>query len=623
MHKQSVLASHLSSKAISRRLSAVFAPIMTAILLLSWLAWSHSTVAAQTIYIVNSTADPGDGVCDDTECTLREAINAANANIGPEEIHFNIPPGSGPHSIQPGPFLPPITDPVVIDGYTQPGAAPNTNPPTLGTNAVLRIVLDGTNAGGGGAGLSIRAGGSGSTVRGLVINRFSNTGILLEVNAANNVIEGNFIGTDVTGTLSPPVGTLDTMVRGLFIVNAPDNLIGGTTPAARNLISGQTPISVVDGAISIFGVGATGNRVEGNLIGTNASGAAALGDFGIGVRIEQGASNNTVGGTLAGARNVIAGHQSHGIEVGDFIDLGTEGNVVQGNFIGTDVTGTIALGNSQHGVSIVNSASNIIGGTAAGAGNVISGNGLDGVLISGGGATGNVVEGNFIGTDLSGTADLGNGFNGLHIIESPSNTVGGTTAAARNVISGNSGEGVRIDGTGATGNVVQGNYIGTDVSGTADLGNTLSGVYIRRAPGNSVIGNVVSGNDGFAGIALCGNPGGFCGGGDIGNQSSDAAGNVVQGNLIGTDATGSAALGNSERGVSIDGAPNALVGGTTPAERNVISANGQYGVYIFSAGASGNQILGNYIGTDSSGLISLGNGIHGVVIVNGPNANVI
>jgi len=134
--------------------------------------------------------------------------------------------------------------------------------------------------------------------------------------------------------------------------------------------------------------------------------------------------------------------------------------------------------------------------------------------------------------------------------------------------------GARIDGAPSTGNIVQGNYIGTNASGSADLGNSLSGVYIRRAPGNLVIGNVVSGNDGFAGIAICGNAG-FCGGGDAGTQGNNASGNVVRGNLIGTDAAESAVLGNSGFGVSIDGAPNTVVGGPASGEANGAAAAGK------------------------------------------------
>lgn len=237
MHKRSVLASPLSGKASSRRWSAVFAPILTAILLLSWLAWSHGTVAAQTIYIVNSTADPGDGTCDASECTLREAIEAANSSAG--TIQFNIA-GAGPHTIALGSALPAITNPLIIDGTTEPDF--------LGTPI---IELNGMNAGAGAHGLHITAGSS--TVRGLVINRFSGNGILIETNG-DNLVEGNYIGTDVSGSADLGNGG-----SGVHIIESTNNIVGGSTSAARNVISGNQGEGV-----RIDGANAYGNLIQGN-----------------------------------------------------------------------------------------------------------------------------------------------------------------------------------------------------------------------------------------------------------------------------------------------------------------------------------------------------------------------
>ncbi|HMC20901.1 MAG TPA: LamG domain-containing protein, partial [Thermoanaerobaculia bacterium] len=150
------------------------------------------------------------------------------------------------------------------------------------------------------------------------------------------------------------------------------------------------------------------------------------------------------------------------------------------------------------------------------------------------------------------------------------------------------------------------------------LGNNNSGVYIRRAPGNSVVGNVVSGNNGFAGVAICGTAA-FCGGGDAGTQGSNASGNVLKANLIGTNAAGTAALGNSGFGVSIDGAPNTIAGGATSGDINVIAANGSDGVHIFGDSPDGNLIRGNSIGTDAGGTLNLGNGGAGVILATGSN----
>jgi hypothetical protein len=239
----------------------------------------------------------------------------------------------------------------------------------------------------------------------------------------------------------------------------------------------------------------------------------------------------------------------------------------------------------------------ITSGSSVVRGIVIQSFGGNGIEISGPG--GNLIEGNYIGTNAAGTAAQGNSGNGIQIIDSPNNTIGGASALARNVIAGNTGEEVRLDGANATANTIRGNYIGTNAAGSAVLSSSNSGVYIRKAPANSVIGNVVSGNTGFAGIAICG--GSACGGGDpVGsNQTSNAAGNILRGNFVGTDASGSVALGNSGYGVSIDGAPDTLVGGRASGQRNVIAFNGlatsQAGVIVFNPPASGNQILENSI----------------------------
>jgi CSLREA domain-containing protein len=441
-----------------------------------------------TIFTVNSTDDIDDGTCNATHCSLREAINAANALTGTDTIAFNIP-GVGPHTIQPTSGLPTITDPVIIDGYTQPGASPNTNPISLGSNAVLQIELDGTNAGGNG--LHITAGNS--TVQGLVINRFaqdsSSVAVWLETNG-NNIIKGNFIGTDITGT-----ALLGNFYGGVRIENVPSNIIGGTMPDARNIISCKVSWGNGRYGILINGSEATGNQVLGNLIGTDITGKIALGNAGQGVFIA-GAPNNIIGGTMTEARNIISGNGG-GVEISG---LSASGNIVQGNYIGTDVAGTADLGNSGDGITI-SAPNNIVGGTVSGMRNVISGNTGAGIRIVGEEATGNLVQGNYIGVDATGSAVMGNSYYAGVIIEfsASNNIVGGTTTGAGNVISGNGSSGVFISheaGPGSTGNMVQGNYIGTDVTGTADLGNDGWGIAIGGflASGNTIECNIIAFN---------------------------------------------------------------------------------------------------------------------------------
>ncbi|MEW6128691.1 MAG: C25 family cysteine peptidase [Acidobacteriota bacterium] len=370
--------------------------------------------------------------------SLRQAILDANSNAGTDTIDFCIP-GAAPYTINLLAALPTITDPVIIDGKTQSGFVSSPI-----------IELNGASAGAGANGLHITAGNS--TMQGLVINRFSLHGILLETNGSN-VIQCNYIGTDVNG--SADLGNADS---GVFINNAPNNTIGGITNAARNVIAGNDFRNLY-----INGAAAINNLVQGNYIGTNAAGAGALGgNYGVWISA---ASMNTVGGAVAGARNLISGNI-----VGVELTSGATNNQVQGNYIGTDVTGASAIANTLRGVHIQGgSSNNLIGGTVAGAGNLISGNTTQGILIEASGTSGNLVQGNFIGTQADGSSALGNGSPGVWIHDSASNnTIGGTAAGAGNVIAFNGWDGVFV-GSG-TGNSVRGNSIHSNTQLGIDLG---------------------------------------------------------------------------------------------------------------------------------------------------------
>jgi hypothetical protein len=254
---------------------------------------------------VTNTSDGGAG-------SLRQAILDANANPGLDEIRFTI--GSGAQAIAPASALPTITDPVVIDGTTQPGFA--------GTPI---IELDGSKAGLA-SGLTIAAGHS--TVRGLVINRYGGDGIEL-VMGGGNIIEGCFIGTDVSGTAD-----LGNAGSGVFINSSPGNTIGGTTLEATNVISGND-----EHGVFISGSGATRNQVLGNFIGTRADDANPLGNAGDGVFITAAASNNIIGGTISGADNIIAFNGDNGVFVAD-----GAGNAILSNSIFANLGLAIDLG---------------------------------------------------------------------------------------------------------------------------------------------------------------------------------------------------------------------------------------------------------------------------------------
>ncbi|MFN2623690.1 MAG: CSLREA domain-containing protein [Chthoniobacterales bacterium] len=450
-----------------------------------------NTVRAAT-FTVNSAADPGNGVCDATECTLREAINAANASpnpiSGPDTINFSIP-GAGVHTIAVFSALPTVTDPVFIDGYTQPGSSTNTL--AAGDNAVILIELNGAPAEGGINGLTITAGNS--TVRGLVINRFINgTGIVLQT-GGGNIISGNFIGTDPAGAVAQANGS------GIDIIDSATNLIGGTTPAARNLLSAN-----ITQQISINGSSATGNQVQGNYVGPNAAGNASLA-LAVAAKRSAGivlvASNNTIGGTAAGAGNLISGNGDNGIYINGFF---ADRITIQGNLIGTDASGTSANSNgvnTDNGVAAVwiggtisnlgADTNNIVGGTTADSRNVISGNkgaGIEeAVLVDG---SGNTVQGNFIGVDITGTVALGNSGPGILTQAGSNNAIGGTAAGAGNIIAFNNA-GIEIrqaGGPAAISNSVLSNSI---FSNSAGLGSSGLGIDLH----NGFVTDNVTAND--------------------------------------------------------------------------------------------------------------------------------
>jgi uncharacterized repeat protein (TIGR01451 family) len=484
-------------------------------------------------YVVNSTfdqpaADPTKGAeTSANTITFRSAIQAANAHpndaSGPDRIEFNIP-GQGVQTIVPYSLWPVITDPVVIDGYTQPGAKPNTL--DVGDNAVLKINL--YDQFGFGSALTIKAGGS--TVRGLDITNFGQHGLTL-TDKGGNVIAGNFLGLPPSGSPSISDGIALSISKG-----ADGNTIGGTAPADRNVISGNL--------MGVRIAASSNNIIQGNYIGLVPSGAEPLGN-GQGILVTSGvapeqtgpATGNLIGGTVSGARNVISSNGAGIIFGGNQASL-TSGNLVEGDYIGTDALG----GGNQH----------------------FRNNG-PGVLLDNG-----------TGANADGAR---------------MNTIGGSTAAARNIISGN------IDGvvvaTAATDNLIQGNYIGTDVTGALGFRDSISGITVH---GNrtTIVDNLISGV-GADGIFIQG-----------GDQST------IQGNLIGTNAAGTAAVSN-DVGIHLSGANDVTIGGTTASARNVISGNQLSGVFLDGFGV-GNRILGNLIGTAIDGTSALGNGVDGIMI---------
>lgn len=612
-------------------------------------------------FTVNTTSDADDGTCDATHCSLREAINAANANGDASTITFDIPTSDPGYNgsveaffIVPTSALPVISAPVTIDGYTQIGAFRATE----SNEAKLLILIKGRDAGAT-DGLTLQT--SDSTITGLVVNEYSGAGILVSgANATNNTITGNYLGTDITGRT--PVGNL----YGVALTNgAANNTIGGTTPAERNVIGGNT-------SHGVYLSDSDGNAISGSYIGMDSTGDTARPNGGDGVHLADGSSSNIVGGQTGNAENSLGGNDGNGVHItgttsdnnsilGNNIGMDTAGTLARGNvlngillangasgtlirgnliagndgdgiqingdgtddttiilnFIGTDLTGALPRGN-DNGINIIGGERTQIGGTTQLATNVISGNGGSGIIIAGVSesiqATDTTIQSNRIGTNVAGMGDLGNGGSGILLGGFTETTViGGTAIGAANLISANSQNGIEIQQN-VSDTFISGNLIGTNVTGTLPLGNGASGIAVDRSL-NTVVGplNLISGNTG-AGIAVFNSD----------PLATDPTSTTIEGNLIGISATGVNPLGNSIHGVLLNnGAENVTVGGTTAAARNIISGNALSGVLLGGAATTNNIVQGNFIGTDTTGTLALGNSESGIAIVDGASGNTV
>ena len=455
---------------------------------------------AGVTYLVTNTNDSGPG-------SLRQAMLNANAHPGADTIAFQITTFiqiprlpfqkpiaipiafNLPQTINLTSALPTITDAVTIDGWSQGGP---------GFQGAPRIELNGAAANSS-IGLDIQA--NNSIVRGLAINRFSDepsynrAGIKLSNGAANNWIYGNYIGTDLTGNIARSNGGNGIEIDASAGIQnrIGTNGDGLNDPAERNVISGNLVHGIT--------IAAKFTTVAGNYIGTNAAGTAILKANNLsydGVVIRRGASDNTIGGTTDAERNVISGNY-RGVSIG-----GTN-NAIRGNYIGTDVTGTKDLGNTSVGVAIYG-----FGNTVSDR-NIISGNGSHGIYII---DRANKVQGNYIGTDRTGTVALGNNSDGIALQSiggigtAANNIIGGNTAAQRNLISGNKGNGVSFWRSATANNLLQGNYIGTQLDGVSPLGNLANGIAILDGAKNNSIGGIDPGTgntiayNNLAGVAV-------------------------------------------------------------------------------------------------------------------------
>ncbi len=483
----------------------------------------------------------------------------------------------------------------------------------------------------------------------------------MSITANNVLVAGNLIGTNAVGT-----GSINNSIGVAIALGATGNTIGGSTAAgARNVISGSNARGVeIDGS---------SNFVQGNFIGLNAAGTAALSNqFDLLVT----GANNLIGGTSAIYRNVISEISSQ-VAVSIYAS-GATGNSISGNYIGTTAAGTADVSNIQ-AVTIADASNNVVGGTRGAlwqrrrgrngflaiylrsdpnsitAGNVVAGNsvglgsdgttaalGTSGIYLDGAGTTGNtiggtvaaarnligsgastgtditirnlasanIVIGNYIGVLADGSTTRGN-LGGVRIFTGAfNNTIGGLTAASANVISGD-GTGVSITGSGTTGNVVVGNFIGTNSLGTAAVANTASGVVIDLSATSNTIGGTASGAANvISGNSLAG--------------VSIAAGNIlVAGNLIGTNLSGTAAIPNGGAGVAVLSASGISIGAAVSGGGNLISGNLSQGVDLSGSGATGISVWNNTIGMNAAGTLALGNAPNGIDIESGAHGNTI
>ena len=617
--------------------------------------------------MVTSAADSGDG-------SFRAAIEAADLDTTTPVVEIDFALGADSSTtIRPTTALPTITRPVLINGYIQDPRSPRVildgSLAPAGTDGLTiaggRSIVEGMDITGfdiysltnindsGGRGILL-IGGGGDRIVGDEIGDFGSEvgnsvgievdapdatiggggiglGDVISGNGASHdpfspigwgdgilvdavsgaVIQGDRIGTDPTG-LIPDGNTFD----GLEFFGAIAPLIGGPEAGEGNVISGNRR----DGIDILPGDDATpvsDATIQGNLIGVGADGKSGptiyvydegYTDLGNSFGISANAIGITIGGTTAAERNVVSGNNYAEISVGRGgpADAGT---LIQGNFVGTEADGVTPASNDD-GPGIEAYGGGTIGGTVAGAGNVVSSNGgqWGGTGID---AEGFVIQGNRIGTDVSGTHALGN-VDG--VILQGFDTLGGLTPAARNVISGNRGSGVIFvnDSADPAGpSVVDGNFIGVDVTGTKTLGNAANGIQVeddsvnnqsvngKQQPpagaaesltiGGNVVGagNVIGGNS-SAGISLVGSGPGL---------SNDSSGTgitfLVQGNSIGIDTSGAIPLPNRGDGIFLDSTLSpATIGGTAAGAGNVIADNDETGV---DQQAGGSLILGNAI----------------------------
>ena len=506
-------------------------------------------------FTVTNTNDSGLG-------SLRQAILDANASVGLDGIAFNIP-GPSPHVIAPQSPLPTVTDPLDMEGVTQPGFQQGTGAPA--------VVLSGSNAGPSADGLVFGPTAGGSTLRGLVVNQFGRDGVVLQ--GAGDRMSDCYVGTDASGMIAAGNG-------GNGVVVSAGGISVGVYFADRNVISGNRRAGIVVTTTT------SATFIDGNLIGTNATGTAAIGNGHEGVLASGPVS-------IAGG-NVISGNGYSGVVLSQGSPATT---LVTGCYIGTDAYGTAAIPNGtaplapyRDGITVLSGGATIgqIANAAAVPVNVISGNRGAGIALQESSQA--VIQSNLIGTDVSGSLPLGNGGDGIvsagdGLKLSPNRpTTLSILAYGGNVIAANGGDGILLM---SSNDLVNGQYVGVNIAG-GKLGNRGNGIEIRGGFGDTIGGNSNNLSPFFVRNIISGNGGA----GVLIQSSASSVGNIVTGNYIGVRINGAAPLGNGGDGVDVLGANDTVSG-------NVIGGNAGSGIFLGPIGSSrsyGNTIQNNLIG---------------------------
>ena len=558
-----------------RRRLAFLLTVVVMVLGVALLAWPGDRALSQgVVLVVTSNGDGGDGVCDGS-CTLREAIEAANASGGGARVTFRLPSGS--LTIRPTRALPLLSSAgTVIDGTTQPGF--------VGRPVVA---LEGSGASRASGLVAVVAD---VEVRGLVVGNFDRYGLAAIGEAAvDSRFVGNWIGLGVDGRSAWP----NALGGVALLAGASGTLVGDTCAGCGNRIAGNAAaVGSAQGqtghGVLIGGTGTLGGRVWGNVIGLDVDGRALPNDDGI--LVVDGA-HAFIGGRVAAARNVVSGNRVAGVELRD---TGFLGAVVEGNYVGTDVSGTRAVGNDV-GVFVNGTSPGVlIGGAVVSARNVISGNRV-GVAVEQR-ASGVRLHGNLVGLDATGRVAVGNTEDGVSVIAGARDTdVGGEFPGEGNWIGG-SGNAVVVGGFGTVDVRVRGNVIGLGLDGESVVGNAMGIVVTDAAAvtiGGALVraGNVVVGSLG-SGVVLDGVERAQVRQNRIGIRLDDvAAGNgvgvVVRGGTLDSQVQENRIGGNVGAGISV-------LGDLTQRNRltrNVFLTNGGIGIDLRGDGPTPNGSL--------------------------------